>query len=97
MDDLRFEWDQRKNLANQKRHGVPFEEAVTVFYDEYAVEFYDDEHSEREDRFMMLGRSVRRRMLLVCHCVRANGSVIRIVSARKATKNEQKLYLGQCQ
>ena len=88
MDDLRFEWDERKNRENQRKHAVSFEEAQTVFFDENAVEFYDDEHSEWEDRFLLLGLSFRLRMLLVCHCLRESGSVIRIVSARKATKND---------
>lgn len=92
MDELRFEWDERKDRANQRKHGVSFEEARTVFLDENAVEFYDDEHSEWEDRFLMLGVSIKLRILLVCHCLRQQGSVIRIISTRKATKNEQKFY-----
>jgi uncharacterized protein len=94
MASLHFEWDEKKSRANQRKHGVSFEEARTVFYDEDAVEFYDDEHSEWEDRFLLLGVSSRLRVLMVCHCVREPGDVIRIVSARKATTTEQKHYPG---
>ena len=92
MTSLRFEWDKEKNLENQRKHGVSFVEAQTVFFDENAVEFYDDEHSEWEDRFLLLGISTKMRVLLVCHCLRESGSIIRIISARKATKNERELY-----
>jgi uncharacterized protein len=94
MSDLGFDWDLRKNRENWRKHGVSFEEARTVFLDENAVEFYDDQHSEREDRFLMLGLSAKLRIVLVCYCLRAGGSVIRIISARKATKNEQEFYPG---
>jgi uncharacterized DUF497 family protein len=94
MVRLAFEWDERKDKENQRKHGVSFEEARTVFFDENAVEFYDDEHSEAEDRFLMLGLSARLRVLMVCHCLRSGGSVIRIISARRATKNERKFYPG---
>ncbi len=90
--ELRFEWDPAKAEANTRKHGVSFEEAMSVFYDEWAVEFYDDEHSEWEDRFLMLGLSGRLRLLLVCHCHRAGESVIRIISARKATRTEAEQY-----
>ena len=79
-------------MLNQKKHGISFEEAVTVFYDENALEFFDPDHSETEDRFIMLGMSFRARILVVCHCVRQAGFIIRIISARKATKNETKKY-----
>ena len=92
MTPLRFEWDEAKNRENQRKHGVSFAEAQTVFFDETAVEFYDDEHSEWEDRFLLLGLSTKLRVLLVCHCLRTGGSVVRIISARKATKNERVLY-----
>ena len=92
MKSLRFEWDEEKNRENQRKHGVSFVEAQTVFFDENAVEFYDDEHSEWEDRFLLLGISTKMRVLLVCHCLRESGSIIRIISARKATKNEWELY-----
>lgn len=94
MNRLYFEWDRHKNATNRKKHGVPFEEAQGVFYDESAVEFYDDTHSEWEDRFLLLGMSARLRILLVCYCQRGEGSVIRIISARKATANERRFYPG---
>ncbi len=92
MNVLQFEWDARKNKENQRKHGVSFEEARTVFYDQQAVEFYDDEHAEWEDRFLLLGVSAKRRVLLVCHSLRGKGNIIRIISARKATKIEQYDY-----
>jgi uncharacterized DUF497 family protein len=92
MTDLKFEWDERKNHENQRKHGVSFEEARSVFYDQQAVEFYDDEHEEMEDRFLLLGVSGRLRILMICHCLRQNGDVIRIISARKATRNEEREY-----
>lgn len=92
MNDLRFEWDERKNRENQRKHGVSFEEAKSVFYDQQAVEFYDDSHGDIEDRFLLLGVSGRLRVLMVCHCLRQAGNVIRIISARKATRNEQNEY-----
>ena len=95
MTPLRFEWDEAKNRATQRKRGVSFEEARTVFYDENAVEFFDEEHSKREDRFLLLGRSSRVRVLMICHCLREDGDVIRIISARKATPNERKLYPGE--
>ena len=94
MESLRFSWDNRKNKANQKKHGISFDEAQTVFFDENAVEFFDPDHSDDEDRFIMLGLSYRFRVLVVCHCFRKSDSEIRIISARKATKKEQKVYLG---
>ncbi len=92
MPALRFEWDPQKAALNWDKHGVSFQEAVTVFFDDYAVEFYDDEHSEWEDRFLLLGMSAGLRVLLICHCHRADESTIRIISARKATKAEAKYY-----
>ncbi len=94
MPDLAFEWDDRKNRENQRTHGVSFEEARTVFFDDNAVEFYDDAHSAVEERFLMLGMSAKLRILMVCHCERASGTVIRIISARRATKREQSFYPG---
>ncbi|MBL7223611.1 MAG: BrnT family toxin [Candidatus Brocadiae bacterium] len=90
----RFSWDDAKNAANQKKHGVSFEEARTVFYDPKARQFYDDEHSAWEDRFLMLGMSSRLRVLLVCHCYRESEAVIRIISARRAVASERALYPG---
>jgi len=93
MKTLRFEWDDDKALSNIEKHdGVSFEEAESVFYDERAIEFYDEEHSVSENRFLMLGLSGKLRLLLVCHCIRENNSVIRIISARKATNKESKHY-----
>ncbi len=92
MKQLRFTWNPRKAQANLKKHGVAFEEARSVFYDEHAVEFYDDTHSEWEDRFLLLGLSAQFRLLLVCHCHREAEGVIRIISARKATPAESMFY-----
>ena len=97
MKSLSFSWDNRKNKANQKKHGVSFEEAQTVFFDENAIEFFDPDHSEDEDRFLMLGLSYRVRILVVSYCLLKDYSEIRIISARKATKNEQKVYTGRRQ
>lgn len=91
---ITFEWNQAKATSNHKKHGVSFEEARSVFHDEFAVQFFDDENSESEDRFLMLGFSDGARLLIVCHCERENGNVIRIISARKATKKEGKYYPG---
>ena len=94
MTALRFEWDEDKNRESRRRHGVSFEEARTVFYDDNAIEFFDDEHSEWEDRFLLLGVSSRLRVLMVCHCLREGDNVVRIVSARRATIAERKHYPG---
>jgi len=91
---IRFEWDRAKASANLKKHKVSFEEAQTVFFDDFAVQFFDEEHASEEDRFLMLGMSSEANLLLVCHCERAGGDVIRIISARRATKNESKYYGG---
>jgi uncharacterized protein len=92
MSGLVFEWDERKNRANLRKHGVSFEEAQTVFLDERALRFYDPDHSEDEDRFILLGLSFALRELVVCHCYRADESVIRIISARRATRGEAAAY-----
>ena len=92
MIEIRFDWEPVKAEENLRKHGVSFDEAQSVFYDEYATEFYDDKHSECEDRFLLLGLSSRLRLVMVCHCYRKNDSVIRIISARKATANEAKFY-----
>ncbi len=91
---IKFEWDAAKATSNKKKHGVSFEEAQSVFYDEFAVQFYDDDGSASEDRFLMLGFSDEARILIVCHCERDHGNIIRIISARKATKNECAYYPG---
>ncbi len=92
MDELRFEWDERKEKANIKKHGVSFNEARMVFYDEYAIQFFDPEHSESEDRFILLGISLKLRILVVCHCFRESETVVRIISARKAVRDEENEY-----
>ncbi len=89
---IKFEWDSSKATANAKKHGVSFEEAQTVFYDEFAIQFFDEEHSGGEERFLLLGMSTEAKMLLVCHCERDAGNIIRIISARKATKRESTFY-----
>lgn len=91
---IKFEWDTDKANSNQKKHGVSFEEAQSVFYDEFAIQFFDEESSDTEDRFLMLGLSQEQRILIVCHCERDSGNTIRIISARKATKHERKFYEG---
>jgi uncharacterized DUF497 family protein len=92
MAALRFEWDQRKNRLNRSKHGVTFEEAESVFFDENALLIDDPDHSDQEDRFVLLGFSFRLRILVVCHCYRRRGDVIRIISARRADPAERQLY-----
>lgn len=96
MKHLRFEWDDRKSAQNERKHGVSFVEAQSVFADENAVEFFDPDHSENEDRFILLGVSARLRVLVVCHCQR-KGNSIRVISARKADKKEEKDYWERLQ
>lgn len=91
---IRFEWNSYKAAANIKKHGVSFDEAQSVFYDEFAVQFFDDGHSSDEDRFLLLGMSTGARLLLVCHCEREAGNVVRIISARNATQRESAYYGG---
>jgi uncharacterized DUF497 family protein len=95
MNSITFSWDNRKNSTNLKKHGVSFEEAQSVFFDENAIEYFDPDHSESENRFLMLGHSYRLRVLIVSYTLRNDGAEIRIISARKATKKEQKAYLGE--
>lgn len=92
MSALVFEWDERKATANAKKHGVSFEEAKSVFMDEHARLIDDPDHSEEEDRFVLLGIGRALRLLVVCHCYRSQDSVIRMISARKATARESRLY-----
>jgi len=92
MKDIYFEWDIHKNEINIRKHKISFEEAKTVFYDKNARIIADPEHSKDEDRFIILGLSESLRLLVVCHCYRQSDEVIRIISARKATKNETKYY-----
>ena len=91
---IKFDWDRNKARSNKQKHGVSFEEAQSVFYDEFAIQFLDEESSDTEDRFLMLGLSHEQRILIVCHCERESGNTIRIISARKATKHERKFYEG---
>lgn len=92
MNNIQFEWDEAKSLANKRKHGVSFEEAYTVFLDEKAIRFFDPDHSTDEDRFLILGISFQLRVLIVCHCFRAEDAIIRIISARKANKKEETVY-----
>ena len=92
MPDLRFAWDPTKGRANRRKHGISFEEAQTVFYDENAREYSDPDHSESEERFILLGMSRRLRVLVVCHCYRESEAVIRIISARRADRSEEEEY-----
>lgn len=92
MKEIRFLWDTRKSKLNLRKHGVAFEEAQTVFYDPRAIQYFDPDHSEDEDRFILLGLSARLNILVVCHCYREKNSIIRIISARKADKKERENY-----
>jgi len=89
---IQFRWDLAKAAANRKKHGVAFEEAQTVFYDETAIQYDDPDHSDEEDRFLMLGLSAKLRVLMVSHAFRDDERVVRIISARKATKGEESAY-----
>jgi uncharacterized protein len=92
MSELRFEWDEEKARVNEQKHGISFEEAQTAFYDENARLIYDPEHSWEEERYILLGMSSCLRVLIVCHLYRENDELIRIISARKATKQEYRQY-----
>ena len=92
MKELQFEWDKKKEKINIKKHGVSFGEARTVFYDENAIQFFDPDHSDEEDRFILLGMTFRLRVIIVCHCFRESERIIRIFSARKADKDEEHEY-----
>ncbi|MCL2122492.1 MAG: BrnT family toxin [Desulfovibrionaceae bacterium] len=89
---MQFDWDENKAAANVKKHGVSFEEAQTAFDDYNALLIPDPDHCDQEDRFVLLGFSAALRMLVVCHCYREKDEIIRIISARKATKKESKTY-----
>jgi uncharacterized DUF497 family protein len=91
---MKFEWNKEKASANLTKHGVSFDEAKSVFYDDFAIQFYDQIHSIDEDRFLMLGLSDQFNLLLVSHCERNDGKTIRIISARKATISERTFYRG---
>lgn len=88
-----FDWNDCKNEINKKKHGISFEEAKTAFFDERAVMFDDPEHSEKEERFLLLGMSENANLCIVCHCYRESDTIIRLISARKATKKESELYV----
>ena len=92
---IEFEWDEPKARSNLKRHGVSFLEAQSVFYDDFALQFFDEENSGEEDCFILLGLSNRSRLLIVVHCERSGGDSIRIISARKATSRESNFYKGR--
>ncbi|MEM9008468.1 MAG: BrnT family toxin [Cyanobacteria bacterium P01_F01_bin.86] len=92
MGEVRFEWDPQKAESNRKKHGISFEEAKTAFYDDNARLIHDPEHSQDEDRYILLGLSQILRLLIVCHVYRENDEVIRIISARPATKAEYRQY-----
>ena len=92
MEGLKFEWDENKNSINKKKHKISFEEAKTVFYDSEAIVIEDPDHSEDEERFLILGISQKVNLLVVCHCYRESDTTIRIISARKATSTETKQY-----
>ena len=91
---MEFEWDPNKARANLRKHAVSFEEARTVFFDDFAIQFLDEPDSIDEERFILLGLSSNAKLLVVCHCERAEGEVIRIISARKATRGEAAFYRG---
>ena len=90
---LVFEWDENKNRINQRKHGISFDEASSVFYDDRAILFDDPQHSTEEERFLLLGMSDEANLCIVCHCYRASETIIRIISARKATKKEEEHYV----
>lgn len=92
IESPRFEWDEKKNTINKRKHKIAFEEAKTVFEDVEALIIDDPDHSQDEERFIILGFSIRANLLVVCHCYRENDSVIRIISARKATRREAEQY-----
>lgn len=92
MGTINFEWDENKNSINKKKHKISFEEAQSVFYDPDALLINDPEHSQEEERFIILGLSLKANLLVVCHCYRESETVIRIISARKATRTETEQY-----
>ena len=96
MDNISFEWDTNKNIKNIKKHNVSFEEAASVFFDEEALMIPDPDHSQQEERFLLLGYGEYAKLLVVCHCYRES-NVIRIISARKANKRESNTYYERCE
>jgi uncharacterized protein len=95
MRDIKIQWDETKNLSNKRKHGVSFEQASSVFSDEYALLLHDPDHSEEEDRFILLGLSSSLNILVVCHCYRSDDEIIRIISARKANQSEINQYINR--
>ena len=93
MDNIKFEWDENKNEINKRKHGLSFEDAMEVFYDINAVLFDDPDHSVGEERFLIIGMTDSRKICIVSHCYRDNDNIIRIISAREATKNEKNIYM----
>jgi len=91
-NELRFEWDPAKDRANRRKHGVSFDQARTAFLDEHGRIMHDLDHSDDEDRFVLLAFSSALRLLVVCHCYRTGEDIIRIISARKATRKERATY-----
>ena len=94
LHDSFFNWDKNKNLSNIEKHGISFKEAATVFLDPNAALFDDMDNSLYEERFKIIGYSEKLNLLMVCHCYREDDEIIRIISARKATKAEERLYGG---
>jgi len=92
--DMLFDWDVNKSKANERKHGISFLEAMTVFGDTNAVLMDDDKHSDDEDRFILLGMSKETNLLMVCHCYRDEHDAVRLISARKANKYEERVYRG---
>lgn len=92
MNEINFTWDEKKNEINKKKHGLSFEEAREVFGDENAILFDDPDHSIEEERFLIIGAIRSKKICIVSHCYRDNDNVIRLISARIATKNEKKIY-----
>lgn len=92
MNGVHFEWDENKNQTNQRKHGISFEEASTVFFDAYAILFDDPDHSEEEERFLIIGVTSQEKICIVSHCYRGRDQKVRIISARKATSSERKIY-----
>ena len=92
MNLLVFEWDKMKEKVNIKTHGISFDEARITFYDENAIQFFDPDDSEDEDRFILLGSSYKLNTLVICHCFREDETLVRIISARKASKDESIAY-----
>ena len=92
MNDIEFEWDDDKNKINSKKHGISFEDAKSVFFDDDAILFEDPDHSIGEERFLIIGFSKIKKICIVSHCYREKNSIIRLISAREATKSEKKIY-----